>query len=324
MTHYVPGYVKLYKQGKLLTRAKQLSRLFAPCRLCPWNCRVDRKKGETGRCGAGQSIRVSKATAHFGEEPAISGTAGSGTVFFSFCNLKCCFCQNYQISQQGLGAEVSVEELARKMLALQRAGCHNINLVSPTHYLPGIVTALNLAAGEGLLLPLVYNTNGYEAVGVLRLLEGIVDVYLPDAKYADDTMAMRYSSAQHYSAVNLPALQEMFRQVGYLLTDSRGIAQRGLLVRHLVLPGGLSGTRHILTNLKTLFGRLLSVSLMGQYAPCHEAHRVQELCSRTPRHEYEQAIEALEALGFENGWIQDVGLLDESYIPDFRKKDSWN
>lgn len=319
-----PGYFQLLHTGELAKRAEQLFAMLAPCRLCPWQCGVDRTKGAKGRCRAGSTARVAKAVPHFGEEPVISGSRGSGTIFFSHCNLRCCFCQNYQISHEALGEDVTVARLSDMMLGLQEQGCHNINLVSAAQHLPFIVQALNSAAAQGLSCPIVYNSNGYEDVGVLRLLEGIVDVYLPDAKYADDENAQKYSGTKNYVEINMNALDEMFRQAGYVETDEAGIARKGLIVRHLVLPGGLAGTERILETLKKRFGRFLAVSLMGQYTPCYRSEQFPELAAKTTREEYSRAVAAFESLGFENGWTQELETLDGSFVPDFRKKDSWN
>jgi putative pyruvate formate lyase activating enzyme len=320
----IPGYLKLFQNGELTKRVEQLQALFSSCRLCPFQCNVDRTKGEKGRCQASSKVKVARAIPHFGEEPVISGSKGSGTIFFSHCNLKCCYCQNYQISHEALGQEYSVEELADMMLALQAKGCHNLNLVSGTHFLPLIARALFLAAARGLLLPVVYNTNGYEEVEVLRLLEGIVDIYLPDVKYAQDAAAVKYSAAENYTRINLQALQEMFRQAGYLVTDEKGMALKGLIVRHLVLPGSQSGTEQVLKSLKKQFGTHISISLMGQYTPGYQAHRFQEISNRTSEKEYSQALKTLEALGFENGWIQQRESLDKEFFPDFTKSNTWN
>jgi putative pyruvate formate lyase activating enzyme len=320
----MPGYHTLLATGELDRRAQALMSLAASCRLCPWHCSVNRLRGERGRCGAGASVRIAKALAHFGEEPVITGTDGSGTVFFAHCNLKCCFCQNWQISHDGLGTDLTVEQLALQLCELQQQGCHNINLVSAAHFMPWVVQALGLAAAGGLRLPVVYNSNGYEDTAMLGLLEGIVDIYLPDAKYGDDGCAARYSAARNYRAINSAALDEMFRQAGYLELDEAGIARKGLIVRHLVLPGGRAGTGAVLEKLKHQFGRFLSVSLMGQYRPCYHSADFPELQTQTSPQEYDAAIAALEDLGFENGWTQRHDALDGSFVPDFRKKDTWS
>ncbi len=298
--------------------------LYAPCKLCPWKCGVDRTQGEKGLCRASDTVQVAKALPLKGEEPPISGSRGSGTIFFSHCNLKCCFCQNYQIRQQAQGKEISTEALAALMLGLQQQGCHNINLVSASHYLPQLIKALYTAARDGLCLPIVYNTNGYEDTTVLKLLDGIVDIYLPDAKYALDTYAWKYSSARNYPRINFEAITEMFRQVGHLLTDDRGVAVKGLIVRHLILPGGLSGTESILQRLKESFGSAVFISLMGQYLPCYRASCFKELNTKITHDEYMHAVATLELLGLENGWLQELDVLDNTFVPDFTKKDSWN
>lgn len=319
-----PRYKQLYACGELARRAEMLRDLWARCGLCPWECRVNRPGGEQGRCGATAVLKVAKALPHFGEEPPVSGTRGSGTIFFSHCHLRCCFCQNYQISQEGLGAFISVEQLAEHMLSLQEQGCHNINLVSPTHYLPLIVEALHNAAARGLQLPLVYNSNGYESVETLRVLDGIVDIYLPDAKYGTAASAQRYSRACGYPAVNMAAIKEMFRQVGYLVTDHAGIAVKGLIIRHLVLPDNLARTETLLQSLHSIVGPEIHISLMGQYQPVFKAHRNPELNRRPTTEEYQRAVHALCRLGFENGWVQDPENIDCAFLPDFEKSDSWN
>ncbi len=319
-----PGYPDLLRRGELQKRAESLMERMNPCRLCPHQCGVDRQKGETGACRAGSTARVAKALPHRGEEPPVSGTRGAGTIFFAHCNLRCCFCQNYQISQVGLGRDVRIPELADMMLGLQEQGCHNISLVSASHYLPFIAEALVIAADKGLRLPLVYNSNGYDDVETLKLLEGIVDVYLPDAKYAADENAEKYSGAKQYSGVNMAALSEMLRQVGHLEMDGNGIARKGLIVRHLVLPRGLSGTENLLHTLKDTGGRFLALSLMAQYSPCYRAADYPELTVRTSRDEYERAVRLMDELGFENGWTQEWEDMDRTFVPDFEKKDSWN
>ena len=285
---------------------------------------VNRLRGETGRCKAGSTIRIAKAIAHFGEEPPISGTKGSGALFFSHCNLSCCFCQNYQISHEGQGIEITPAVLADLMLMLQQQGCHTINLVSPTHYLPFIMAGLERAARSGLHLPFVYNSNGYDSPEVLRILEGVVDVYLPDMKYADDAAAQTFSGARDYTTINLAAVDEMMRQAGYLMLDAHGIAQRGVIIRHLVLPAGVSGTNRVLTTIRNRYGRFAAVSLMSQYTPCYHAHRFPELTRRISREEYASAVATVTSLGFEYGWIQEYDSLDNSFFPDFRKKKTWN
>jgi putative pyruvate formate lyase activating enzyme len=320
----LPGYKQLHAAKKLHERAAQLWQRFSPCRLCPWQCGAERRSGRQGKCRAAADVVVAKALPHFGEEPVLSGDRGAGTIFFSHCHLSCSFCQNYQISQAGLGEQLTIDALARTMLSLQKAGCHNISLVSPTHFLPHIVEALCIAADEGLSLPLVYNSNGYESLETLQLLAGIVDIYLPDAKYSDDALAKKMSRAENYSAVNRAALQEMFRQVGLLLLDKQGIAVRGLIIRHLVLPENSSGTREVLENIKASLGTDVHISLMCQYLPVHNARLHPEINRRTSAAEYDHAIEILSKLGFENGWLQDYEEITGEFLPDFAKGDAWN
>ena len=317
-------YTDLYASGELDGRIDRLDALAASCSLCPRTCRVDRKKGEKGFCRAGNEITLCKALPHFGEEPVLTGAHGSGTVFFSYCNLSCRFCQNYQISQEHLGSPLEPSELAETMLSLQKQGCHNINLVSPTHFLHQIMKAIKAAAALGLTIPLVYNTNGYERVEVLRVLEGVVDIYLPDAKYGDDQSAQHFSSAPHYTGYNLSALKEMFRQVGLLKTDEGGIGKRGIIIRHLVLPGNAARTERVLRMLRKHFGKDLHISLMGQYFPAYRAAESVELSRKITREEYEHCLNLLERYGFENGWIQHPDDLQETFVPDFTRRASWN
>ena len=320
----MPRYRQLYASGELAKRAETFQDILSCCTLCPWKCLVNRAKDELGRCKASAELKVARALAHFGEEPALSGTRGSGTIFFSHCHLSCCFCQNYQISQEGLGKIISPEELAQKMLSLQEQGCHNINLVSPTHYRPPIVQALCLAAAAGLMIPLVYNSNGYESVETLRLLDGVVDIYLPDAKYGEDAYAQTYSRAKEYTKTNEAALQEMYAQVGPLVLDGEGIAMKGLIIRHLVLPENLSQTEIVLNRIKACLGTQVHISLMCQYQPMFKAPQHNELNKRTSPEEYDRAISTLINLGFENGWLQDYEEIDGEFLPDFQKSDAWN
>ena len=324
MPENLPSYLSLYKSGELHKRAEVLQKNLSACTLCPRECRVDRTRGKKGTCRAATKIRVAKAVPHFGEEPPVSGSKGSGTIFFSFCSLNCCFCQNFQISQENIGQDVSENALAKKMLSLQEKGCHNINLVSASHFIPQIIGALCIAVEAGLSLPLVYNTSGYENLWTLKQLEGIVDIYLPDAKYSDDGAAQKYSGVKNYSNTNLLALKEMFRQVGHLNLDKSGFALNGLIVRHLVLPEHLSNTKNILKNLKNAIGTELSISFMSQYRPRHKAAKNKGLSVSLSEEEYLEAVDFLYALGFKNGWVQEWEPYDKSFVPDFKKKDSWN
>jgi putative pyruvate formate lyase activating enzyme len=301
-----PSYLELHARGELARRVEQAHALLAACTLCPRRCGVNRLDGEAGFCRAGAGPVVASWNIHRQEEPPITGRRGSGTIFFTHCTAKCLFCQNYPISQLGVGRSVSVGRLAEMMLELQKWGCHNINFVTPTHFVPQILAALERAIGGGLRLPLVYNSSGYETVEVLRLLDGVVDIYLPDAKYADDETARRLSRFPAYVQANRLALKEMFRQVGEeLILDEEGLARRGMIIRHLVLPGGLAGTAEILRWIAAELSPRLHVSVMAQYFPAHRAVGHPLLGRRITAGEYEAALEALDAAGLRNGWVQE-------------------
>jgi putative pyruvate formate lyase activating enzyme len=287
-------------------RISALRERLAPCRLCPRRCGVDRTAGATGLCHTADEIVIASHNLHFGEEPPLSGVRGSGTIFFSHCTLSCVFCQNYPISQLGNGNRCTVDDLAGIMLELQEEGAHNINFVTPTHMTPQIVAAVAAARARGLVLPLVYNCSGYEDVDTLRLLDGIIDIYLPDMKYGDDACAERYSNAPHYWETNTRAVREMYRQVGNLRIDGDGIARRGLLVRHLILPGGLSGTRKVLEFIARELSPQIHVSLMAQYHPAHRYARFPELSRRITAAENSEIAEMAQELGIENGWQQEL------------------
>ena len=301
-----PSYLNLYRSGELARRIERAYVSLEDCRLCPRECGVNRLQGKQGFCRAGAQPKVASWNVHPWEEPPISGTRGSGTIFFSGCTGRCLFCQNYPISQLGVGNEVSVERLAEMMLELQHKGCHNINLVTPTHFVPQIMAALPYAIERGFRLPLVYNTSGYEMLETLELLEGVVDIYLPDAKYADDETARRLSGFVGYVEANRAALKEMYRQVGEeLALDDEGIAWRGLIVRHLVLPDGLAGTPEVLRWLAEHLSPRVHVSLMDQYFPAHKAVGHPILGRKITVEEYEEALSAFDEAGLENGWKQE-------------------
>jgi putative pyruvate formate lyase activating enzyme len=301
-----PSYLELYDSGELTRRIDAAWALFEPCHLCPNRCGTRRAHGELGICGMGHLAQISSWNLHLWEEPPISGTRGSGTIFFSGCTGRCTFCQNYPISQLRHGQLADGDQLAAMMLELQRKGAHNINLVTPTHFMPQILAALPSAIRGGLRLPLVYNTSGYELVRVLCLLEGIVDIWLPDAKYADSAVARRLSGWDTYVARNRAALREIYRQVGpELLLDDQGIAIRGLIVRHMVLPGDLAGTAHVLDWLASDLSPQLHVSLMDQYFPAHRTLDHPVLGRKITPGEYQAALYALDQAGLENGWVQD-------------------
>ena len=301
-----PGYLALNRSGELARRVEAVYDLLAPCRLCPRECGADRLSGEEGFCRSGAQPKVASWTLHPWEEPPISGARGSGTIFFSGCTGRCLFCQNYPISQLGVGNVVTVERLAEMMVELQQRGAHNVNLVTPTHFVPQILAALPPAIEMGLRLPVVYNSSGYESVEVLRLLDGVVDVWLPDAKYATDDVARRLSGFSRYVEHNRAALREMYRQVGdELLLDGEGIAQRGLIIRHLVLPGGLAGTREVLRWIASELSPRVHVSLMGQYFPAYRAVGHPLLGRKLTTEEYEDALAAFDEADLERGWRQE-------------------
>ncbi len=307
-----PSYLALYRTGELRLRADAAWAMLESCELCPHRCGANRLAGERGICSMGDLPKVSSWNLHRWEEPPISGTRGSGTVFFSGCTGRCRFCQNYPISQLGYGKVVEVQRLAAMMLELQRKGAHNINLVTPTHFVPQILAALVHGARAGLRLPLVYNTSGYERVTTLKLLDGVVDIWLPDAKYAEDAAARRLSGFRRYAGNNRAALQEMFRQVGSeLQLDAEEIATRGMIVRHMVLPGGLAGTEQVLRWLASDLSPHVHVSLMDQYFPAYRAFDHPDLSRKVTSEEYLAALDAFEAAGLERGWFQDAAGEDD-------------
>ena len=286
------------------------------CQVCPQNCGVNRYE-TTGYCKAGFNLKINLAQLHHGEEPVFSGSNGSGTIFFSYCNLRCVFCQNYSISHLGWGTYYNEEDCAQIMLKLQEAGAHNINLVSPTQYTPQLVKTITIARENGLSIPVLWNSNGYENVSTLQSLSGLVDIYLPDFKYAHSFYSKKYSSAKDYPEIAIRALEEMFRQVGHLQLDSEGIAKKGILVRHLVLPNHLSGTKKVLYILYEHFGTELALSLMAQYYPTGKANEFPELNRSLKKEEYEEAVETAEALGFKNLYLQKIYSSPE-WTPDFQ------
>jgi len=295
--------------------------MLAPCSVCPRRCGVDRLRGQRGFCGAGKDILVAHFGPHFGEEPPISGTHGSGNVFFSFCNLRCVFCQNYQISHEGQGSAVTLDELVEIFFSLEAMGCHNVNLVSPTPYVPFIAAAIGEAKRRGIGIPFVYNTNGYDSVDALRSLNGLIDIYLPDLKYSSSSIAEKLSGAATrapYSESACEAIVEMKRQVGDLAVEG-GVAKRGLLVRHLVLPGGLAGSRAALAWIAEHLGKQTSIGLMSQYFPLHRSGEHPILSRRIRQEEYDGLVSFLINNGMDNVFTQDL----ESaplYVPDFGKE----
>ena len=299
-------YVALYQSGELLRRVREAYRRLAACDFCPHDCGVNRIRGEVGICGAGLKPKIASATVHRGEEPPISGTHGSGTIFLSGCSLKCVFCQNFPISQFGNGEIISTRELASRMLKLQKQRVHNINFVTPTHYLPQILAALWMAIPQGFTLPIVWNSSGYEKIDALQFLEGIVSIYLPDMKYRDDVAAVEISSAPAYCRINRAAVTEMLRQVGHLQVDDNSVAVKGLIVRHLVLPEGKSGALETIPWIAENLGQETHIALMSQYFPAHKASDIAGMNRPVNHEEYDAAVQALEEAGLENGWVQDL------------------
>lgn len=300
-----PGYWTLFKSGELDRRIEKARRHLSSCRLCPRYCQVDRLNNKVGFCLATDKVRVYKYKQHFGEEPPISGSQGSGIIFFSGCTLGCYFCQNFPFSHNRLGRDISPFTLAKMMLVLQEQGAHNINWVTPTHFIPQILEALKIAIEMGMHLPIVYNTNGFDSPEALSLLEGIVDIYLPDFKYALSEPARKYSKASIYPGAAQAAIKEMFRQVGFLRVNEKGIASRGIIVRHLILPGQLDNTFEVLRFLAEEISPHIHLSLMTQYLPIWEARKFSEINRRISRQEYEIVFQWMKDFGFTNGWIQD-------------------
>jgi len=294
---FQPAYLTLYQTGELFARLAQAEAMLGECRVCPRGCAVDRTAGVLGQCQVGAAPMVSAYYPHTGEEPPLVGAFGSGTIFFTSCNLRCIYCQNYDISHRRHGEVVSTETLAGMMVALQNRGCANINLVTPTHQVPQILAALPDAIEHGLCVPLVYNCGGYESLETLRLLDGVVDLYMPDLKYADAEVGRRLSGVSDYPQRARAAVAEMHRQVGDLVVDRRGVARRGLIVRHLVLPGGLAGTAAMARFLAEEISTATYLNLMDQYHPCHEAFAHPLLRRRIASAEFAAAVDAVRDAG---------------------------
>jgi len=286
---FTPAYFKT-GLGALRRKVREAYRRLKHCHICARHCGVNRLLNEKGECRAGREVFISGYGPHFGEEAPLVGEHGSGTIFFTFCNLKCVFCQNYEISWLGEGRRVSIRELARIMLRLASMGCHNINLVSPSHYVPQILAALWFAARDGLHIPIVYNTGGYDALATIKLLDGVIDIYMPDLKYMDPALGLKLSGIPDYPEAAAKALKEMQRQVGDLVIDQDGIARRGLLVRHLVLPGHLDNTEKVVKFLAREISPNCFVNVMGQYYPVYEADKYPPLNRRLTAAEYREAI----------------------------------
>lgn len=319
-----PSYLRLFQSGELQARVEALEGLLERCTVCPRDCLNNRLNDEIAACYSGRLPIVSSYTAHFGEEPPLTGTRGAGNIFFGNCNLRCVYCQNYQISQahkEQLKNEVTHERLAEMMVELQARGCHNINFVSPTHFAPQMARAILIAAAHGLRLPIVYNTNAYDSVEVLRQLDQVVDVYLPDLKYAEDEAGYLYSKVRSYASVSRAALKEMFRQTGdELVFGKDGLLQRGLVIRLLVLPNDIGGLRESLRWIRDELSPRVAISLMAQYYPTNVAgtnQRYTLLSRRISESEWLRAVSALEELGMEAGWMQEYDGAAFYYRPDF-------
>ncbi|MBM2831714.1 MAG: radical domain protein [Dehalococcoidia bacterium] len=317
-----PAYLSLYRSGELARRAAALEARLASCDICPRKCGDNRLQGELGYCRSGRLPVVSSVCAHQGEEPPISGSRGSGTVFFGNCNMRCVYCQNHQISQswkRQKSKAMDCHALADKMLYLQNVlGCHNINFVSPSHMVPQLVRAVLEAVPMGLRVPLIYNSSGYDSLASLKELDGVIDIYLPDLRYSSDTWAGKFSAAPDYVVHARQAIKEMYRQVGDLVMDEFGVTRRGLIVRHLILPNGLAGSEESLAWLATELSPTVTVSIMSQYSPQHRALRYPLLSRTISAAEHEVVLKLVEDLGLENGWMQEMGASD-NYLPDFER-----
>lgn len=292
--------------------------MIEKCNICPFKCNVNREKNSLGVCKIGGKIKISYVSTHMWEEPCISGSKGSGTVFFTGCNLRCVFCQNYKISrEESHGKEITEEELADIFLVKQKEGVHNINLVSPTPYLIHIKKAIKIAKEKGLKIPIVYNSNGYENVDSIKELEGLVDVYLPDFKYADDNLARKYSSAINYRENCINVIKEMYRQVGNAKFDKYGIIQKGIIIRHLILPNNIKNSKKVLEEISENISKEVYISLMGQYIPQDKSIGYKELNRKITKEEYNEVIDYFFEIGLENGFIQELDSASEEYIPKF-------
>jgi putative pyruvate formate lyase activating enzyme len=303
---FEPAYLKLHKTGELANRADKLWAIMESCRLCPRQCGVNRLEGMSGFCHApGSTLVVASFHPHFGEERPLVGIGGSGTIFITHCNLRCVFCQNWEISQQGVGAETAIDQLAMMMLQLQNIGCHNINFVTPTHYSGPILKALVIAAESGLRLPVVYNTSGWERLEILEILDGIVDIYLPDFKYWDSDMSGKYSSgAESYPEVTKAAILEMHRQVGVALPPKDGIMQRGLMIRHLVMPNNVAGSESIMEWIAENLPKDTYVNIMAQYTPDFKAYDYPDISRRVTGEEYTKVVNKAKEVGLTNLDVQ--------------------
>ncbi len=289
MTKSIPSYIRLYEEGKLKDRVEKAYDILKECTVCPHSCRVNRVKGEKGFCKTGERVRIASFFPHRGEEFPIRGYRGSGTIFISYCNMRCVYCQNYDISQEGEGEEYFPEEIAAIMLYLQEEGCHNINWVTPSHVVPQLLKALYVAVGKGLKIPIVYNTSSYDSIETLKLLDGVVDIYLPDIKYLSNSYGRKYSKVKNYPEITKKAIKEMFRQVGNLKIDENGIAYKGVLIRHLVLPENLSTSKEVIDFISSICPDA-HINIMSQYRPYYKAYMFKELNKPIDMQEYYSLI----------------------------------
>lgn len=285
------------------------------CEICPHRCKINRIDGKIGRCKSTDKIKIALVSVHNYEEPCISGENGSGTVFFSNCNLNCVFCQNYEISQQGLGKEITIQQLADIFINQQNKGVENINLVTPTSYVIQIIEAIKIARSKGLKIPIVYNTNGYENIEIIKMLDGYIDIYLPDLKYIDNDIGKKYSKIDNYFEVASKAIKEMYNQVGKYKFDNRGIMQRGIIIRHLILPNNIENSKKVLKWIEQNMPQDIYVSIMAQYFPTYKAKEICELDRKLTIDEYEEVENYLYSLNLENGYIQELGEHEEEYVP---------
>lgn len=291
--------------------------MLEKCELCPHRCKVNRKEGKIGRCKCDDKIKIALSSLHYYEEPCISGENGSGTVFFSNCNLNCKYCQNYKISQLGKGKYITIEELADVFISQQENKANNINLVTPTMYVEQIIEAIKIARKKGLTIPIVYNSNGYENIETIKMLNGYIDVYLPDLKYADNNLAKKYSNIDNYFETATQAIKEMYNQVGAPILDENGIIKKGLIIRHLVLPNFIDNSKKVLKWIKDNIDDDVYVSIMAQYFPTYLAKEDEYINRKLTKEEYEDIENYVYELNFENGYMQDLGEHEEEYVPDF-------
>ena len=287
------------------------------CKICPHKCKINRNEGKIGRCRAGKNVKIALASIHNYEEPCISGNNGSGTVFFSNCNLNCIYCQNYEISQLGKGKEITVEHLAEIFINQQNKNVNNINLVTPTMYVPQIIEAIKIARKNGLNIPIIYNSNGYENVETIKMLDGYIDVYLPDLKYYSNEISKKYSNVDNYFETAVAAIKEMQKQVGNPVFDENGIIKKGVIIRHLILPNHILNTKNILRYIKENFDEDTYISVMAQYFPTYKAKENDKINRKITKKEYKEVEEYLYCLNLKNGYIQELGDHEEEYVPTF-------